>query len=110
MSVNKSGMALPNEVGEFRAALKKMDLSLNQFCEIVAIEEGNEDIDQENKIRVKVKKQFNRDINRELLMKYWDYLALHANFERAGRVVLPSSSEYLKRSSYSTEIMTSFDT
>ncbi len=103
-------MAPPIEVVEFRAALKKMDLSLNQFCEIVATEEGNEDIDQENKIRVKVKKQFNRDINRELLMKYWDYLALQTNFERAGRVVLPSSSEYLKRSSYSSVIMSTFDT
>ncbi len=103
------GIASIKDVSEFREALDKMNLSLIQFCEMVAVEEGGDDSKEEDKIRNNVKRYLNREMKKERLLKYWGYLSQHSKFSKVDRVVLPSSSEYLKRSDYSADIISSFE-
>ncbi len=105
----KNNAATDQQVAEFRDALIDMGLTLSQFCEMVAVSEGNEDPDQEDKIQQNVKRYFNRKLKVERLNRYWRYLSQMPNFEKVDRVVLTSSKTYLSRSKYSKNIMSAFD-
>ncbi len=110
VSVNNSVVASQKELEEFRGALEELGLKLSQFCEIVAVEEGDGNSDLEDNIKNNVKRYLNRGLKKRRLKQFWTYLSAQPNFEKAGRVVLPSSSEYLKKSKYSSVIMSTFDT
>ena len=109
MVASNEGVTSEKDVADFRSALDDMGYSLIRFCELVAVNEGEEDLDQESKITQNVKKSFNRRMKQATLNKYWSYIADLPEFEKVGRVVLVSASQYLSRSPYRDKIMSTFD-
>lgn len=109
MTTSKNGIASEVEIDGFRSALTEIGYSLVKFCELVAVNEGDEDPDQEGKIVQNVKKSFGRKMKQTTLNKYWDYISELPEFERVDRVVLGSSKKYLSRSDYRDKIISAFD-
>lgn len=109
MTAAKHGIASEIEVDDFRTVLDEIDYSLAQFCELVAVNEGDEDSDQESKIIQNVKKSFNRKMKQATLNKYWGYISELPGFERVDRVVLGSAEKYLTRTDYRNKIISAFD-
>jgi len=109
MTASKGSAASEAEVEYFRSALSEMGYSLSKFTELVAVNEGDEDSDQENKIKGNVKKAFNRKMKQETLNKYWGYISELPEFENVDRVVLASSKKYLTRTGYRSRIISAFD-
>jgi len=109
MTTLKNGSASEIEIDDFRSALDEIGYSLVQFCELVAVTEGDEDLDQESKIIQNVKKSFNRKMKQATLNKYWAYIAELPGFEHVDRVVLGNAKKYLTRTDYSNEIISAFD-
>ena len=109
MSVSMSDIASENEIADFRTALDNIGYSLAKFCELVAVNEGSEDADQEDKKAQSVKKSFSRKMKKKTLNKYWCYIAELPEFENVDRIVLASSKVFLERSDYRHKIVTAFD-
>jgi hypothetical protein len=109
MAVTESGTASENEIADFRSVLTEIGYTLIKFCELVAVNEGSEDADQEDKITQNVKKSFNRKIKQETLNVYWGYISELPEFEKVDRVVLASSKKYLTRTAYRDTIISAFD-
>jgi hypothetical protein len=109
MSVSVSDDASENEIADFRATLDEIGYSLAKFCELVAVNEGSEDADQEDKKTQSVKKSFSRKMKQETLNKYWGYIAELPEFDNVDRIVLASSKKYLARTNYRHKIVSAFD-
>ena len=109
MTASTNGIATEIEIDDFRLALSDIGYSLVQFCELVAVNEGDEDPDQENKIIQNVKRSFNRKMKQATLNKYWGYISELPGFERVDRVVLGSARKYLSRTDYRNKIISAFD-
>jgi hypothetical protein len=109
MTASKNSAASEIEINDFRSALDEIDYSLGQFCELVAVNEGDEDLDQESKIIQNVKKSFSRKMKQVTLNKYWGYISALPEFENVDRVVLASSKKYLTRTGYRSRIISAFD-
>jgi hypothetical protein len=109
MTASKNCIASEVEIDDFRSALTEIGYSLVKFCELVAVNEGDEDPDQEGKIVQNVKKSFGRKMKQTTLNKYWDYISELPEFQRVDRVVLGSSKKYLSRSDYRDKIISAFD-
>lgn len=109
MAASKNDAASEVEIDDFRSALDEIGYSLAQFCELVAVNEGDEDPDQESKIIQNVKKSFNRKMKQATLNKYWGYISELPGFERVDRVVLGSAEKYLTRTDYRNKIISAFD-
>ncbi len=109
MALPINGFASSDEIVQFRSVLDEIGYNLAKFCELVAVNEGSEDADQEYKISQNVKKSFSRKMKQETLNRYWRYISELTEFDRVDRIVLASSKKYLSRTHYDNEIFSAFD-